>query len=205
MPERASVEPSPVREPDPRVERSRRVILSAALDVLGETGYGGMSIEAVAARAGVGKASVYRRFAGKEELVVESVASLSEQPEPRVGAGVRDELVALLEVTRRKNDSSIAGKIFPRLLSAGIENPRLLELYREKVHDPRRRRFRDVLQRAVDQGVIRADVDLEHAVDLIVGPMAYRNLIRTDPPPAPDLAGRIVDDVLVALAPKDRS
>jgi hypothetical protein len=57
----------------------------------------------------------------------------------------------------------------------------------------------------VDEGLIRPDVELEHAVDLLVGPMAYRNLIRNDPPPGPELAARIVDDVLVALAPKDRS
>jgi hypothetical protein len=59
-----------------------------------------------------------------------------------------------------------------------------------------------VLQRGVDEGLVRRDVDLEHAVDLLVGPMAYRNLIRNDPPPGPELAGRIVDDVLVALAPR---
>ena len=49
---------------------------------------------------------------------------------------------------------------------------------------------------------MRADVDLDHAIDLLVGPMAYRNLIRNDPPPGPELAARIVDDVLVALAPR---
>lgn len=190
------------RPRDPKLDRA---IVDAALQLLAREGYDGLTIEAVAAQAGVGKASVYRRFAGKEELVIEAVASLTEQPEPVRGAGVRDELVVLLEAVRRKSDSSIAGKIFPRLLGAGSENPRLLELYRERLLDPRRRRFLDVLRRGIEQGLVRADVDLEHAVDLLVGPMAYRNLIRTDPPPGPDLAGRIVDDVLVALAPRKRA
>ncbi len=188
------------RPRDPKLDRA---ILDATLQLLADGGYDGLTIEAVAALAGVGKASVYRRFAGKEELVIEAVASLSEQPEPAVGAGVRDELVTLLEVIRRKSDSSLAGKIFPRLLGASAENPELMRRYREQVLDPRRRRFLDVLQRGVDQGLVRPDVDLHYAADLLVGPMAYRNLIRTDPPPGPELAAQIVDDVLVALAPKD--
>lgn len=190
------------RPRDPQLDRA---ILDATLRLLAEDGYDGLTIEAVAALAGVGKASVYRRFPGKEELVIEAVASLSEQPEPAVGAGVRDELVTLLEVIRRKSDSSLAGKIFPRLLGASAENPELMKRYREQVLDPRRRRFLDVLQRGVAEGLVRPEVDLEYAVDLLVGPMAYRNLIRNDPPPGPDLAARVVDDVLVALAPKEKS
>lgn len=189
---------TPGRPRDPKLDAA---ILEATLQLLASDGYEGLTIEAVAAMAGVGKASVYRRFAGKEQLVVEAVASLSEQPERRKGMGVRDELVTLLETIRRKNERSLAGKIFLRLLSAGIENPMLLQRYREQVLDPRRQRFVDVVQRGVDEGVIRADVDPWHAVDLIVGPMVYRNLIRTDPAPGPDLAASIVDDVLVALAP----
>ena len=198
MPTALDVPKATGRPRDPKLDSA---ILAATLELLASEGYEGLTIEAVAAMAGVGKASVYRRFSGKEELVVEAVASLSEQPERRDGMGVRDELVALLETIRRKNDSSISGKIFPRLLSAGIENPMLLQRYREQVLDPRRQRFLDVVQRGIEEGLIRSDVDPGHAVDLVVGPMVYRNLIRTDPPPGPELAARIVDDVLVALAP----
>ncbi len=190
------------RPRDPKLDRA---ILDATLELLAEGGYDALTIEAVAASAGVGKATVYRRFPGKEELVISAVASLSEQPEPVVGEGVRDELVTLLEVIRRKSDSSLAGKIFPRLLGASAENPELLARYRQQVLDPRRQRFLDVLSRGVDEGLIRADVDLHYAADLMVGPMAYRSLFRPDPPPGPDLAARIVDDVLVALAPQESS
>jgi AcrR family transcriptional regulator len=188
------------RPRDPEVDSS---ILSATLQLLADGGYEALTIEAVAASAGVGKASVYRRYAGKEELVVEAVASLIEPAERVQGASVRDELVALLEAVRRKSDSSLAGKIFPRLLGAAADNPELMARYRVQVLDPRRRRFLGVLARAVEEGLVRPDVDLDHAADLIVGPMAYRNLIRTDPPPGPDLAARIVDDVLLALAPQE--
>jgi hypothetical protein len=76
-----------------------------------------------------------------------------------------------------------------------------MQLYRAQVHEPRRCRLRDVLRTGVEQGLVRSDVDLDHAVDLLLGPIVYRNLLRDDPPPGPDLAGQVVDDVLRALAP----
>jgi hypothetical protein len=134
--------------------------------------------------------------------VIDAVATMTEPAEVVQGASVRDELVARLEAVRRRSDSSLAGRLFPRLVSASADNPELMDSYRRQVLAPRRLAFAAALQRGIDEGLVRADVDLEHAVDLLVGPMAYRNLIRTDPPPGPELAARVVDDVLVALAPR---
>lgn len=187
------------RPRDPRLDEA---ITAATLELLAEIGYAALTMEAVAARAGVGKATLYRRWAGKEQLVIDAVRTISEQPEPDETTGVRDEIVRLLEAVGRKSTSSVAGKIFPRLIGESADNPELMARYREQVLDPRRERFRQTLQRGVEQGLVRPDVDLDHAIDLLVGPMAYRHLIRTDPPPAPELAARIVDDVLVGLAPR---
>lgn len=190
------------RPRDPRLDAA---IADATLQLLADGGYDAITMEAVAGLAGVGKATLYRRYAGKQQLVIDAVATLAEPPEVVRGASVRDELVARLEAIRRKSASSLAGKIFPRLISAAADHPELMRGYRRQVLDPRRAAFTAVLQRAVDEGAVRPDVDLEYAVDLLVGPMAYRNLIRPDPPPGPELAARIVDDVLVALAPRDLS
>ena len=187
------------RPRDPRLDAA---IVDATLRLLADGGYGAVTMEAVAAVAGVGKATLYRRFAGKEQLVIDAVATLAEPPEVVRGASVRDELVARLEAIRRKSSSSLAGKIFPRLVSAGADNPELMAGYRRQVLEPRRAAFAAALRRAIGEGLVRPDVDLEYAVDLLVGAMAYRNLIRPDPPPGPELAARIVDDVLVALAPR---
>ena len=187
------------RPRDPRVDEA---IVGATLQLLAEGGYTSLTMEAVAALAGVGKATLYRRYAGKEQLVIDAVATMSEPPEVVRGASVRDELVARLEAIRRRSDSSLAGKIFPRLVSASADNPELMRSYRRQVLEPRRGAFAAALRRGVDEGLVRADVDLDYAIDLLVGPMAYRNLIRTDPPPGPELAARVVDDVLVALAPR---
>ena len=187
------------RPRDPRVDEA---IVGATLQLLAEGGYTSLTMEAVAALAGVGKATLYRRYAGKEQLVIDAVATMSEPPEVVRGASVRDELVARLEAIRRRSDSSLAGKIFPRLVSASADNPELMRSYRRQVLEPRRGAFAAALRRGVDEGLVRADVDLDYAIDLLVGPMAYRNLIRTEPPPGPELAARVVDDVLVALAPR---
>ena len=186
------------RPRDPRLDAA---ITGATLELLANIGYAALTIEAVASRAGVGKATLYRRWSGKEQLVVDAVRTLSEQPDPDTSAGVRDELVELLEAVRRKSGSSLAGRIFPRLIGDSADNPEFMRRYREQVLDPRRDCVRAALVRGVEQGLVRRDVDTDHAIDLLVGPMAYRNLIRTDPPPGPELAGRIVDDVLRALAP----
>ena len=187
------------RPRDPRVDEA---IVGATLQLLADGGYTSLTMEAVAALAGVGKATLYRRYAGKEQLVIDAVATMSEPPEVVRGASVRDELVARLEAVRRKSDSSLAGKIFPRLVSASADNPELMRNYRRQVLAPRRLAFAAALQRGIDEGIVRADVELDYAIDLLVGPMAYRNLIRTEPPPGPELAARVVDDVLVALAPR---
>ena len=194
--------PAPRQVGRPRDPRVDSAIVDATLQLLADGGYTSLTMEAVAALAGVGKATLYRRYTGKEQLVIDAVATMSEPAELVQGAGVRDELVARLEAVRRKSDSSLAGKIFPRLISASADNPELMRSYRRQVLLPRRRAFAAALQRGVDEGLVRSDVDLDYAIDLLIGPMAYRNLIRNDPPPGPDLAGRVVDDVLHALAPR---
>ena len=185
----------------PRDPKLDAVITGATLELLADIGFAALTIEAVATRAGVGKATLYRRWPGKEQLVIDAVRTLSEDPDPDTSAGARDELVGLLEAVRRKSVSSLAGRIFPRLIGESVDNPEFMRRYREQVLDPRRDRFRTALLRAVEQGLVRDDVDTDHAIGLLVGPMAYRNLIRNDPPPGPELAARIVDDVLRALAP----
>ena len=187
------------RPRDPKVDQA---ILQATLELVAEGGYGSLTMEAVAAAAGVGKATLYRRYAGKEQLVIDAVASMTDPYDPPEGASVAEQLVALLEVTRSKGTSTLAGKLFPRLISARAEHPELMASYREQVIEPRRARFAAVLRRGVESGLIRADVDLNYATDLLIGPLAYRNLIRIDATPDPDLPARVVRDVLAALAPQ---
>lgn len=203
LPERTSSEGA-AKLGRPRDPSRDVAIVRATLDLLAEGGFGAVTMEAVAARACVGKATLYRRYAGKDQLVIDALASLTEPAEVPVGASMRDQLVALLRGVQRRADS-LAGRIFPRLVSEAIDNPELLRSYRQQVLDPRRQRFLDVLRRGADEGLLRGDLDLDHAVDLLVGAVAYRNLIRTEPPAAPDFVERVVDDLLAGLGPRPTS
>lgn len=191
---------APARVGRPRDPSLDVAIVDATLALLAEGGYGALTMEAVAARAGVGKATLYRRYAGKDLLVIDAVATLVEPPPGASDAPVRDQLVSVLEAVRRK-PGSLAAQIFPRLVSEGLDNPTMLARYREQVVEPRHERLRALLHRAVEEGLVRPDVDVEHAVDLLMGPVVYRNLTRSEEPAREDLAVRVVDDVLRALAP----
>jgi AcrR family transcriptional regulator len=190
--------PRPGRPRDPSLDVA---LLQATLTLLADGGYAAVTMEAVAARAGVGKATLYRRWSGKEQLVVDALAGLAEPVEVPAGASAREQLVVLLDTVRRRADS-LAGRIFPRLISEAVDSPELMERYRRQVIEPRRERLRAALRRGVEEGLVRPDVDLEHAIDLLIGPIAYRNMLRTDPPVDPDFTARVVDDVLTGLTPR---
>lgn len=171
-------------------------IVQATLALLAEDGYDGVTMEAVAARAGVGKATLYRRYPGKEALVVDALATLSDIV-PRVArGGLRDDLVTLVASTVQ-TASSPAGRLLPRLVGAAVDNPGLLERYRQQVITPRRRRFAEVLLAGMQSGELCADLDVEQTIDLLVGPVLYRSLLRPEEPPLP--APEVVDAVLTGI------
>ena len=171
-------------------------IIQATLALLADDGYDGVTMEAVAARAGVGKATLYRRYAGKESLVVDALATVTDTVARVARGGLRDDLVALVASTVRTT-SSPAGRLLPRLVSAAVDNPSLLERYRQQVITPRRQRFAEVLLAGIRSGELRADLDVEHTIDLLVGPVLYRSLLRPEVPPLP--ATTAVDAVLAGI------
>jgi AcrR family transcriptional regulator len=186
------------RPRDPQVDQA---ILTAALDVLGECGPGGLTIEAVACRAGVGKATVYRRWDGKEALVLDALATLNEElPEP-VGASVRDDLVLLVEGVLDRMTDSVDGLLFARLCGELGEHREAAARYHECVVRPRGQRFRDVVARGTATGELRPDADVEVVLHMLVGGLLHAlTKSRLYDRPLPDhLATRVVDTVLAGI------
>ena len=189
----------------PRSEAAEQAIVGAVLSLL-EKGYplALLSIEGIAGEAGVGKSTIYRRWPNKEEPLLDLLGRLDE-PEPAAptDGSVRDALVASLEFLRRaalarRSHGSLA------LISTELRSmPELYRRYHEQVIEPRRLRLRLLLARGVEQGEIRADVDLELLGDLIVGPMLARTVLRPSAPlDDPNLSASIVDTLLQGLAPQ---
>jgi AcrR family transcriptional regulator len=171
--------PGPAKGPGrPRSERAHEAILEATLELLVEEGFTRMSIEAVAARAGVGKATIYRRWPSKADLVAEAVASLKDHQLVDFDSGsVREDLVNLGEQVFKPKESSEVTEVMLKLMSARARHPELQEAFLRHVIEPRRRIVAEVLQRGIERGEIRAGVDVEVAVDVLMGFVSYRHMV----------------------------
>ncbi len=185
-----------VRRPGrPRSERAEQAILNAAVEAFGDYGVDGVRCEDVAARAGVGKATLYRRWPGKEDLLIAAFASMKTPlPQPR-GQSVREDLIAMLEVMASDVDDPRYARQFALLHGEGDRYPRLMARYKEQVVEPRRELIRLVLRRGVATGELRPDTDIEVAMLALTGAVMTRG--KHDPTPAaPGFATRVVDELL---------
>lgn len=160
----------------PRSAQAGRAILAAALLSLVEDGYEGMSIEGVAARAGVGKTTIYRRWPGKEELVGAALLSLNQDVRVPDTGSVRDDLNALVGEFRRHTLESPIGPVIGRLVSATLTSPSLKDIFQETIFRERRAAARAVLQRGIERGQVRPEIDVDLAIDLLAGPIITRIL-----------------------------
>ncbi|MEV6808011.1 TetR/AcrR family transcriptional regulator [Streptomyces sp. NPDC051132] len=160
-----------------------------------------LSIERIARTAGVGKATIYRRWSGKEELFVDVVRA-AEPPEPELpGTSMRDDLLALLENLRQRGLASRSSALLHNVHAQMKSNPRIWAAYHDNVIAPRREQVLDVLRRGQRDGELRPDVDVELANDLFVGPVLVRSVMRPEAELPEDLAEQIVDAVLAGLRP----
>jgi AcrR family transcriptional regulator len=198
----AGVELSAARAPgrprDPQVDRA---ILAATLELLGEEGFDHLSIEAVAARAGVGKTTVYRRWPSKIPLVVDALTAMK-PPTPSMipdEVTTRDALVRAMGGFTKPHEGS-AARVLAGLVDAMSRNEELATAVRAVLVTERQRGLMEVIERGKRRGEIRPDVDARVMIDLLGGPMVLRRLITGDPVNA-RLAHAIVDLVMDGAAP----
>jgi AcrR family transcriptional regulator len=160
---------APRRRGRPRSPEAERAILAAALDLFAEYGPDALGIEQVAARAGVGKATIYRRWRGKEDMLLEAVGSLGSQLPVPQGRSVRADLIALLDRICKEAADPRRVRLFALLQGEGARYPRLLARYIDTVVEPRREVVAAVLRRGVATGELRENTDIEAATALLNG------------------------------------
>jgi AcrR family transcriptional regulator len=191
-----------VRRPGrPRSEKAEQAILEATIEAIGERGIDGVHCEDVATRAGVGKATLYRRWPGKEDLLIAAFAAMR-RPLPEPGReSVRDDLVAIMAVMAEDADDPRYAQQYALLHGAEDRYPRLVAGYRERIIEPRRELVRSVLRRGIESGELRPDTDVEVALLMLSGAVMGRS--KHDSTPAePGFPARVVDELLRGITPR---
>ena len=184
----------------PRSEEAHKAILEATLELLVEVGFSALTVEGVATRAGVGKATIYRRWPSKIPLVIEAFGQLPGLEDVDTGSLVGD-LNAMLKSYLQLFHATPLATVLPSLAGERAHNAQLSEPF-DPVMKERRRPLVRVLERAVERGELPADLDLEMAADLVVGPIAVR-LFFTGRPAHPKMVGPMVDLALRGLLARD--
>jgi AcrR family transcriptional regulator len=183
----------------PRSEHAERAIIDATLEIFAETGVAGLCIEQVAARAGVGKATIYRRWPGKEDLLLDAMARLRTPLPTPAGKSVRDDLVLLLDSMRTHWSDPGRARLLGLMLGEGIRYPRLMDRYVATVLEPRREMARSVLRRGVATGELREDADIEAALFMLTGAILARARLGQQRVER-SFGRRVVDELLAGIA-----
>lgn len=185
----------------PRRAEAETTILRATLELLAQHGLEGLSMEAVAARAGVGKATIYRRWPSRKEMVAAALRSLTTDIEIPDTGSVRDDLIALLRAFQHTTLRSLPEPLRPRLIALTLTNPDLMQIFLANVFLPRRAALLNVLERGKARGELRSDLDINLAFMMIHGPMFQLSLLgETEAIRDPDTPARLVDAVLAGIA-----
>jgi AcrR family transcriptional regulator len=175
--------------------RSRAVILEAAVAELAEVGYGGVTIEAVAARAGVGKSTIYRHWPDKLVLIADAFETFHERMVPDLGdRSARESIELLLGHVAEVVVDSTFSRCIPAMIEGAERDPRVREFFHEYSAE-RRQAIVDLIRRGIEGGEFDPGLDPELATATLLGTIFYRRLM-TGEPFGPERAGELVTLVL---------
>ena len=168
------------RAPDPRIERSRQVILAAALEELGTVGYGDFAIESVAARAGVGKSTIYRHWPDRLALIADAFASTHESAGPDLSTGTpREKLERILAHVAEVLVDSPFGKCLPAMIDAAERDPALRRFHHQFQAEARKPTIALIASGMASGDFPRADPEL--AALALLGAIFFRRLMSERP------------------------
>lgn len=184
----------------PRSAKADEAIINAVIALVQEgQSVEGLSMEAVAARAGVGKATIYRRWPNKDALLIDALRTLKGPPPEPKGESVREDLIMLVGASRGKRMEQL-GRMAACMLPEMVRDAELRQTF-VAVSEPRREVMREVLRRGIETGELRADLDIELTVLMLTSPRLIQNILQLVPgAPAESLAEKLVDALLRGAA-----
>jgi AcrR family transcriptional regulator len=184
----------------PRSAAADEKILDATVDLLAEQGFLALTVEAVAARAGVAKTTIYRRWPGKEVLVMDALCGMKGLKGEPPGESVRGDLLFML---RRMRDVWLTGRfgsLMRRLAADGIDRPDLYREFRDRFVAPRQAIMRGIIERGIAEGVVRPDVEVQWVIAMLVSPVITAVMTHQGKLPIKQI-DFTVDTVLRGIAP----
>jgi AcrR family transcriptional regulator len=183
------------RAPHRRDENARHAVLHAADDLLVERGFAGVTIEGIAARAGVAKQTVYRWWNSKVDILLDTLIDDSSRrlAIPDTGSAVEDARVYLQSLASFVTDDP-AGKVLLALLGHAQHDAAMAARFHERFLDPQRQLEREMLQRGIAAGALPAALDLDAVLDALIGPILFRALTGARIPES--FVDRLIADVL---------
>ncbi|MFE0019706.1 TetR/AcrR family transcriptional regulator [Amycolatopsis sp. NPDC059021] len=194
MPE-VNSQPRRTRSGNRRDEAARQAVLHAADDLLVENGFGGLTVESIARRAGVAKQTIYRWWPSKVEILLDTLIEDSEKRFPvPADKPTAESIRGYLRGYARFLTRDPAGKVLLALIAEAQHNPETAKSFHERYLGPRRDRERDLLARAADAGEISPELGLDAALDALVGPIVYCALTGSAIPRA--LVSTLVENLL---------
>jgi AcrR family transcriptional regulator len=173
----------------------------AALELLIDEGIDSVTMEAVAARAGVGKTTIYRRWASQDEVIAAALQELTGDIEVPDTGTVRGDLVALLELIHRVSLKTLCAAMMARLIACTLTSPRQLDFVVAHLYEPRKAAIVQILRRGVERGELRGDLDVELAFAMFIGPGFVRTLLEAKEPfKDPSIGDKLIDMLLRGVA-----
>jgi AcrR family transcriptional regulator len=186
----------------PRSERARNAILDAATALMLQHGLADVSMDAVAARAGVSKATIYRWWPTKEALALDALFHEWETAPPEHDTGsLRGDLLKLMRPWARVAAKRPYGRVIAALITEAQTDPDFAREYRERFIEPRRDQARTVFARAIERGEIPPNTKVEVALDVLYGPI-YHRLLHGHAPINDRFVRDVVDTALDGIAPR---
>lgn len=157
-------------------------VLRAALDLIAENGIDQTSMDAIARASGVSKATVYKHWPNKEALCLEATTPIEEDlPDPD-SDDPRANIVEFLERLARRRRPKNLGRIWPNVITYAASNPKFARKWHARATAPHHAKLSEWLEEAISDGELRPDLDVELAIDLLVGPVMHRRFMNSEVP-----------------------
>jgi AcrR family transcriptional regulator len=170
---------------------AHEAVLTTALKLMSDRGIEGTSVDEIAQVSGVSKATIYKHWSSKDVLCVEAISRLKcDLPVFDSGHPRADAADLLRHLAQTKKPEALS-KIWPRVIGYAASNPEFAKVFRARLANGQRVQLAALLQSAIDKGELRAGLDMEMALDVLLGPILYLRFLQAPVPP--DLPQYVID------------